>query len=321
MFLYLIFKVIHEVIMSSLEGKKYKQGTSWRVIYWWNGQQEKVKIGVTSRRIALQRKTQLDALIALGKNPKEAIQKNVNITLTQLMGKDVEWCFSRKRPQTIKINQWAMNSLIKWCGDKEIGKINRNVIEKYLVYLRDEINCNDTTINMQLRQLKAIFQRAIDEYGILAEHPFRSVKPFGGRKSNSRASFLSIDEINLLLDSIEDEHFLRLVKFYLWTGCRRTEAIDLLWDDVDLENELLNLGQSDSQTKLRRSVPITSRLKELLEELKEDRDEMRMCSGGMQTGIQHMYQKECRHSERMLRSYRIIYHLMYFDIRLRLTWL
>lgn len=77
--------------MSSLEGRKYKQGTSWRVIYWWNGQQEKVKIGITTKRTALQQKIKIDALIALGKNPKDAVQKNVKITLSQLIAQDVEW--------------------------------------------------------------------------------------------------------------------------------------------------------------------------------------------------------------------------------------
>ena len=35
--------------------------------------------------------------------------------------------------------------------------------------------------------------------------------------------------------------FLRLIKFYLWTGCRRIEAIELTWKDIDQQNEMLFL--------------------------------------------------------------------------------
>ncbi len=44
--------------------------------------------------------------------------------------------------------------------------------------------------------------------------------------------------------------FFEIVMFYLWTRCRRTEASDFTWKDIDWENGLLYLGQSDSQTKL-----------------------------------------------------------------------
>ena len=75
------------------------------------------------------------------------------------------------------------------------------------------------------------------------------------------------------MESIEDSYFLQLVKFYLWTGCRRTEATDLTWLDIDWENSFFYLGPPDSKTKLRRSFPITDRLGVLLKELYRDRNE------------------------------------------------
>lgn len=75
------------------------------------------------------------------------------------------------------------------------------------------------------------------------------------------------------LACLEDIHFKRLIRFYLWTGCRRNEATDLTWDDVDYQNRIIYLGQAGSQTKLRRQFPMTDRLFELLNELHEDRGE------------------------------------------------
>jgi len=84
-------------------------------------------------------------------------------------------------------------------------------------------------------------------------------------------SFLTIDQVNIFLNSITDRHFKQLVQFYLWTGCRRTEPLELLWSDVDRKSNEVFLGQVESQTKLRRPFPITDRIDELLDELEQDR--------------------------------------------------
>ncbi len=94
--------------MPSLEGRKLKSGTSWRVVYYWNGRKEHVKIGVTTKRIAQQRRAQIEALLAMNKNPKIALNQHSGVKLSELMRSDAEWCVSRKRAGTVKINDWCM---------------------------------------------------------------------------------------------------------------------------------------------------------------------------------------------------------------------
>ncbi len=262
--------------MSSLEGQKVKSGTTWRVVYYWKGSKEQVKIGITSKRIAQQRKVQIDNLIAMDKNLKFSLQHNSGVHLTDLRDLDAEWCSSRKRPRTIKINLWCLNRLINWSGDSRIYEVNRNSMERYLIYLRDELRCNDTTVNMQLRTLKAIFQRAVDEHSYISEHPFRSLKPYSSQRQSDKMKFLTEEQIKTLLDSINNIHFKILVQFYLMTGCRRSEAIELKWSDIDEQSGIFYLGQADSQTKLRRSFPLTDDLKHLFNELSNENNEEKL---------------------------------------------
>ena len=145
------------------------------------------------------------------------------------------------------------------------------MIERYLSYLHDELGCNETTVNMQLRILKAIFQRAVDEYKMLPEHSFRSVKQYTQAKNARKPNYLTVEQVELLLNSIDDEHFRKLTQFYLWTGCRRTEAVDLIWKDVDWLNGVIYLGQADSQTKVRRAFPLSGKIEALIEDMKRDR--------------------------------------------------
>jgi len=91
-----------------------------------------------------------------------------------------------------------MKRLTEWAGDIKIDYINRNKIEKFLAYLRDTKEYNVISINMYLRQLKVIFQRAVDEYNYIKTHPFRSIKPFAVARGTSKAVFLTSEQITFL---------------------------------------------------------------------------------------------------------------------------
>ncbi len=256
--------------MASLEGRVVKHGTTWRVVYWWHGKQEKVQIGITTKREAVKQKAKVEAMLANDENPKLSRQRPKAANLSDLITKDAEWCASRRRARTIEINTQALKKLQEFTGDKLVESFDRRVIDGFLTYLRDECKYSRTSINMYLRQIKAVFHRAVEEHGLLKEHPFRTIKPFTQAEPARKALFLDQDQIRLMLAGIEEPHLTRLIQFYLWTGCRRTEATDLKWNDVDLPNGQVYLGQSDSKTKLRRGFPLTDRLIVLLQELRED---------------------------------------------------
>jgi integrase len=260
--------------LSSLESRKLKTGTSWRVAYLWNGQKENVKIGFTTKKVAKQRQAQIDALIAMGRNPLAEIRKqNTPSDLESLKALDSKWCATRKQPRTIEINDRAMDLLIAFTKNKQIKQIQKPLIEDFVSHLKDKLKMGRTSINIYLRSIKAIFQRAIDEYGLLTEHPFRTVKPLAVSKTPYKATYLSIEQVNLLIDEVSDVHFKRLIKFYAWTGCRQIEAIEMIWDDVDFANDVLYLGNANSMTKLRREFPFTDKLKALITELTLDKGE------------------------------------------------
>ena len=263
--------------MASLEGRRVKHGTTWRVIYYQNGQKQQTKVGITTRRVALQQRARIEALLASGIDLKVAlgIQKAAAVMLSGLLDRDMEWCRTRRRPRYIEMNERFMRLLIDWAGDVRIAQVDRGTLERFFTHLRDERGHTTTTINMCLRSLKAIFQRGVTEYGVLRGNPLNGIKPLSVSRGITKPKFLTREQVQLLLEqfsSPKDVHFRRLIQFYLWTGCRWTEAIDLTWGDVDLQNRLIYLGHPESQTKLRRDFPLTDRLRELLNELHCDRD-------------------------------------------------
>ena len=122
--------------MAGLEGIKVKNGTFYRIIYYWQGKKQRLKVGITTKRTADQRKAHIETILALGKNPKDEIlsKKTSDATLSLLLEIDSEWCKPRKRPRTIDINKWAINELIKWTKDISVLEVNKNLIENYIAY-------------------------------------------------------------------------------------------------------------------------------------------------------------------------------------------
>jgi len=70
--------------------------------------------------------------------------------------------------------------------------------------------------------------------------------------------YLSESQVKKLVDDIKDERFRNLVIFYLATGCRRDEALNLIWKDVDLKNKKVVFRETKSGKS--RFLPINKNL-------------------------------------------------------------
>lgn len=258
--------------MPFLEPRKLKSGkTSWRIV--WHDPptvRHRLKVGVTTRRVAELQLTRVEALLASGKDPLLELAKSRrrSVTLSKLLELDNLWAEHRLRPKTLEANRHAVRSFSVFAGDIEVGSVTTDLIERYVRSLFDRPRpATATTINIYLRTLKSLFQRGIDVHQVLASNSFKSVKPISNPNAG-RVTFLTGPQIVALMDAIRDDGaFVQLVKFYLLTGARRNEATNLVWGDVDVEMGLLWLGEASSRTKRRRSVPLGTKLRELLTEL------------------------------------------------------
>ncbi len=199
--------------MASLEGVKVKSGTFYRVVYYWQGKRERVKIGVTTRRVANQQKSKIETLLASGINPLMAIkysnQVDDCINLTDLLYKNTKWCTPRFRPRTLEANEAAMRKLIGWAGNIPIQTANEDLIEQFLQYLSENLNLKSSSINIHLRQLKAVFQRTVKKHKLIKVHLFKSITPHQLHRQTDKPKFLTKDQIDLRLCCIKYPHFLK----------------------------------------------------------------------------------------------------------------
>ena len=73
---------------------------------------------------------------------------------------------------------------------------------------------------------------------------------------------LSPVEKRLFLEVIDKPHHELMFRFFLLTGCRRSEVVNLKWSDIDLEKRVINIRQT--KTHRDRIIPISSELMQVI---------------------------------------------------------
>jgi integrase len=163
----------------------------------------------------------------------------------------------------ISIQRWKA-----FLGDVLCASITKSKIEQYILCRsRGEGGLGDkakpATINRELACLRTIFKRAVNEEKIV---------------SNPMSGFKLLFEDNIRQKVLTDEEFSRLIEkapkhivpilITAWeTGMRKGEIINLKWAQVDLQKGLITLRREETKTGRGRVVPISQRLKSVLQVL------------------------------------------------------
>jgi integrase len=120
------------------------------------------------------------------------------------------------------------------------------------------------TVNKELRTLRAAFNLA-SELGYAEFNPFKSVRQL--RVPNVEPKHLSAQEFKKLLSTIEESDFRILVEFTVLTMLRRSELINLMWEDVDTARQVIHIGNKTDFTvkgMKARVVPLNDRATQIL---------------------------------------------------------
>jgi len=165
---------------------------------------------------------------------------------------------------TTRIN-YIITHFKNYIGEKLLSEINNQVIEGYKKNRSNK--CKPTTINIELRALKSMFQTAVN-WNLLDKNPLKGIQML--RVPNAYPNYLSVEQVNLLIDTAATDWLKCIIRFGFFTGMRRNEIINLKWEDVNLtEKYLIVRNNDDFQTKSKkdRVIPISIQLIDMLNKL------------------------------------------------------
>ena len=174
--------------------------------------------------------------------------------------------------ETIRSKVLSAKHFLPVFGDKDIKFITKNQIIDYQ-YKRKletlslhpgkrEQEVSFRSVNIEITTLHHFFNWCIDR-GYLDKNPAAGIKKLN---ELSRLKTLSDSDIQKLIAGATNKLTRDLITFLIYTGCRKGEALNLKWDDVDLQNDVIAI--KGTKTKYDRYIPISGALKKVLEGIK-----------------------------------------------------
>ncbi|MHB1661457.1 MAG: tyrosine-type recombinase/integrase [bacterium] len=165
-------------------------------------------------------------------------------------------------------------------ANKSIKDISAQDIEYYqlqrkLEVLNDDKNkrkreseINFRWINLEIATLRHFFNFCIKR-GFIEKNPAAGIKKLN---ELSRLKTLSDVDIEKLIAGATNKLTRDLITFLIYTGCRKGEALNLKWDDVDLKNGVIAI--KGTKTKYDRHIPISDALKAILTGIEREQDSL-----------------------------------------------
>lgn len=122
------------------------------------------------------------------------------------------------------------------------------------------------TVNRELACLKHLYNKAID-WGLVEQNPLKKVKLL--KEPPGRIRYLSKEEIERLIAN-SSKHLKPIVIIALNTGLRKSEILNLKWDDIDFRNGYITVQQTKNNEK--RVIPMNQTIRQILKELRREND-------------------------------------------------
>jgi len=186
------------------------------------------------------------------------------ITFNQLAEEYIKNYGTQKSFRTFK--RHAVRYLLEAFGDKRLIKLSYLDLETYRNTRKATPLANgkprtDATVNREMAALKHMLNKAV-EWGMLEVSPFRKGSRLTFRENNQRHRYLTVEEIEKLLNSCSP-HLLPILEIALHTGMRKGEILGLKWDQV--RDGFIYLKETKSGKS--RQIPLDDRAAQVLRDL------------------------------------------------------
>ena len=154
----------------------------------------------------------------------------------------------------------AFKSLLNYTGNVPLSNLNIRLMEKYF---NNSFHKSKYTTALYYRVLKAAFNKAID-WNYIDSNPIQKIKI--PKIQKVKPVFISESELEIILNYVVPENLKDVYKFLFFTGLRAGELINLKWNNVNLNENILQIGDENFQTKSKeiRFIPIPEPVKNIL---------------------------------------------------------
>lgn len=233
-----------------------KRGKIFYIDYYYNGRRIRERVGA-SRKLAEKALAVRKASIAQGKF--EIRDTKTSISFAELCKKYLEYAKVNKK--SWRRDEFSIKNLMSFFENKKLNQITRDDVEKYKMKRYQEVR--PSSVNREISCCKRAINVGIDMgWTKIRENVVRGIKMF---KEESRLRYLTYEEADRLIECC-NPWLKPIVFFAIYTGLRRNNILNLMWKNLDLENNLIILEQTKSGYS--HTIEMGDSVKEFLLDLK-----------------------------------------------------
>jgi integrase len=208
----------------------------------------------------------LRAGILLGDYPDaDKVEKQQCMTFSEFF-QDKYLPFTRPRKRSWRDDEKLYNRRLQALfGDTPLDKINRHSLQQMHSDLRSELSpasC-DHHLGLMSRCL-----RLAQDWKLITENPAQGLRKYN--EENRRDRLLTDDELQRLMAALDTDPARTaclVIKWCLYTACRKGEALHLRWVDINRDNSTWTIQAANAKSKRRRVVPLNTGALAILDEL------------------------------------------------------
>ena len=178
---------------------------------------------------------------------------------------------NRRAANTLELNKYAFNNLLKILGNKNIRDVSQRDIEKWKLKCLELLV--DTSVNIYQRSLDTAFSVAV-RWGYLKKNPFGDVEVVEPESDMEKPKVYSQEQLQRLFGAMDRNNLFwaRLFKLYLCSGMRRNELIYLEWEDIDFHKREVRIRNKPhrkffTKTRYERTIPLTRDMESILKDI------------------------------------------------------
>lgn len=165
-------------------------------------------------------------------------------------------------PTTHDRNQQMIKNLRGFFGKYQVSEMCAPVVSRYKEKMLGEEYSKETIVR-ELGLLRRIFNIAIHEWEVCETNPVPRVLRTLGKVDNKRVRYLDPEEVQKLMVALPT--WLRsIVMVTRHTGLRRSNILNLTWDQVDLSRKVIIIGKTKNLEPL--GIPLTETVCKVLAE-------------------------------------------------------
>lgn len=179
---------------------------------------------------------------------------------------------ARLRERTVQAHRSAINNLFNFRKFRSLSEITSRDIDEFMTFLMTPSEDRPTpmapiSVNTHIRMLRQIFNQAV-RWDYVTENPFNKVRLLKYQQKEPRA--LSREEIKRILTFADQRYpkYADLFRFYLLTGMRFSEPLELTWENVHWKDQSITLTKT--KTKSNRKIPLLKATKRILTDRRDE---------------------------------------------------